>query len=212
MILTAKPTTVRAFVRGMFIFIAVIFIKGLLFMEDTALLGTLLLQKLIVYKVDGSEFSIVMVVVAVMEGEDNAIGLVVFVRLSMTVFVGPRSSNSAEASHNIPCNSSDILPNLAELYLTRTTPLIVVSCAEIKRNSPRLDSFFSSTSRIRVPCSDLYSPRRVVLFSSHAKLIVVSLRGGASCSPFAVLSSRNFLHSRFRFARVVFCSSLLAII
>lgn len=49
MILTAKPTTVRAFVRGMFIFIAVIFIKGLLFMEDTALLGTLLLQKLIVY-------------------------------------------------------------------------------------------------------------------------------------------------------------------
>ena len=49
MILTAKPTIVRVFIRVMFIFITIIFIKGLLFMEDTALLGTLLLHELVVY-------------------------------------------------------------------------------------------------------------------------------------------------------------------
>ncbi|KAL9323054.1 hypothetical protein ACSQ67_011107 [Phaseolus vulgaris] len=49
----------------------------------------------------------------------------------------------------------------------------------------------------RVRCSGLYSPRRVVLFSGHAKLIDVWLRGGASCSvlsscsPVAVLSARR---------------------
>ena len=49
MILTAKPTIVRVFIRVMFIFITIIFIKGLLFMEDTALLGTLFLHELVVY-------------------------------------------------------------------------------------------------------------------------------------------------------------------
>jgi len=49
MILTAKPSIVRAFVRVMFIFIAVIFIKGLLLMEDTTPFGTLLLHELIVH-------------------------------------------------------------------------------------------------------------------------------------------------------------------
>lgn len=49
MILTAKPTIVRVFIRVMFILITIIFVKGLLFMEDTALLGTLFLHELVVY-------------------------------------------------------------------------------------------------------------------------------------------------------------------
>lgn len=54
MILATKPTVTM--IMGMMIrvmryviLITIIFIKGLLFMEDTALLGTLLLHELIVY-------------------------------------------------------------------------------------------------------------------------------------------------------------------
>jgi len=63
----SKTTIVRAFVKVMFIFIAVIFIKGFLLMEDTTPFGILLLHELIVH---GALFPTDLFLLAI-EGEEK---------------------------------------------------------------------------------------------------------------------------------------------
>lgn len=97
-------------------------------------------------------------------------------------------------------------------FQLKMTALIAVSCAKKKKkNSPRLVSFFSSTSRIRVRCSGLYwlrlsssitpnspSLRCVVvcrallclraLWSRFSMLTILSVRGSlCSCGVLALL-------------------------
>ncbi|CBI39291.3 unnamed protein product, partial [Vitis vinifera] len=69
------------------VIIAIVLVKGLLFVEDAALLGALPLEEFVVDSCDGDGFSRVRVVVMV-EEEDGGLGLVlVLVGRAMVVVV-----------------------------------------------------------------------------------------------------------------------------